>query len=239
MGRVIAGALVLAGLPVHLVICALIWLGDRGSPLYRARRIGKTGVRFVMFKYRTMRTSSAAHVNNDFKSVVQPNDPRVTRLGRFLRAYGIDELPQLLNIVRGDMNWIGPRPDESWMWPNYGPSIRQRVSVKPGITGLAQIFDGRDLSTAGSYAIDLWYIRHRGFWMDLYIAAATPAFIAGFRSVGWSRLQALMSSDELYELESQCSRELETVRGAQLERHGDRQRLSVTAGQSEVSNGTD
>jgi lipopolysaccharide/colanic/teichoic acid biosynthesis glycosyltransferase len=211
IGRVIAGALVLAGSPVYLAICALIWLGDRGSPIYRAHRTGKGGVPFVMLKYRTMRVNCASQVNGDFKTVVQPDDSRVTALGRFLRASGVDELPQLLNIVRGEMSWVGPRPDESWMWPNYGASIRRRVSVKPGITGLAQISDGRALSTARSYAIDLWYIRHRGFWMDLYIVAATPLFLAGFRSIGRSRLQSIMSSIELSDLELICSRELETV----------------------------
>jgi len=211
IGRAIAGALILAGLPVHLAICALIWLGDRGSPLYRARRIGKGGVPFVMLKYRTMRMNCAAQVNRDFKTVVQSNDSRVTIFGRFLRASGVDELPQLLNILRGDMSWVGPRPDESWMGPNYGATIRRRVSVKPGITGLAQIFDGRFLSTARCYAIDLWYIRHRSFWLDLYVVATTPVFLAGFRTIARPRLQSLVSSREFSDLELICSREIEAA----------------------------
>lgn len=211
IGRVIAGALVLAGLPVHLAICALIWLGDRGSPLYRASRTGKGGVPFVMLKYRTMRVNCAAHVDSDFKSFVRPNDPRVSIVGRILRASGVDELPQLINILRGEMSWVGPRPDESWMWPNYGGSIRRRVSVKPGITGLAQIFDGRALSTASSYAVDIWYICHRSFWVDLYVVAATPLFLAGFHSIGQSMMRSLIS-DEFSGLELICSCEIQAAR---------------------------
>ena len=228
LGRVIAGALVLAGFPIHIAICALIWLGDRGTPLYRASRSGKGGVPFVMFKYRTMRLNCAAQVRKDFKTVVQTNDPRVTILGRFLRASGVDELPQLLNILRGEMCWVGPRPDESWMRPNYGASIRCRVSVKPGITGLAQIFDGRALSTARSYAIDLWYIRHRSFWLDVYVAAVTPLFLSGLRSIARSRLELLISLSEFSGLERICSHELETANRSHQDSDDNRQRCNTT-----------
>ena len=229
VGRLIAGLLVVVGFPVHLAICLLIWVCDRGSPLYRAHRTGKGGVPFVMLKYRTMRLNCAAQVEGDFKTVVQPGDSRVTLLGRFLRASGMDELPQLVNILRGEMSWVGPRPDESWMWPNYGPVIRRRTNVRPGITGLAQIFDGRALSTARSYGVDLWYIHHRSFRMDLYVAAATPLFLAGLRSIGRSRLESLLSSSEFCDLEWICSRELETVTSNQRGEHDNRQNSNLTA----------
>jgi hypothetical protein len=137
-----------------------------------------------------------------FKVVVTDADPRVTFLGRWLRC-GIDELPQLWNIVRGEMKWIGPRPDEAWALPHYGPVCKRRLSVFPGITGLAQVLDSRHLSTAEGFAIDLWYIAHRSFWLDAWIVLVTPLFMAGWRALGRGRLKRLRCSPE-FEWHRQC-----------------------------------
>jgi hypothetical protein len=137
-----------------------------------------------------------------FKVVVTDADPRVTFLGRWLRC-GIDELPQLWNIVRGEMKWIGPRPDEAWALPHYGPVCKRRLSVFPGITGLAQVLDSRHLSTAEGFAIDLWYIAHRSFWLDAWIVLVTPLFMAGWRTLGRGRLKRLRCSPE-FERHRQC-----------------------------------
>ncbi len=180
LGRAAAAAAVAAGWPLHLLISLAVRLGDGGPALYRARRMGRNGRIYDLLKYRSMKVGSRPVVAGDFKVVTVANDSRITPIGRFLR-YGLDELPQLFNVLRGEMAWIGPRPDEPWMLPNYGPAVRGRLTVAPGITGLAQICDGRHLTTADSYALDLWYIRHRSLPLDLWIALATPVFIAGMR----------------------------------------------------------
>lgn len=208
-GRIIAGAVVTLGFPFHLILCFIIWVSDRGTPLYKAPRSGMGGVPFTLLKYRTMRVNNRARVHGDFKTVVERDDPRVTKIGRTLRALGVDELPQLVNVLRGEMYWIGPRPDEAWMFPNYGPVIRQRMDVKPGITGLAQVLDGRYLATQRSYAIDLWYVRRRTFPLDCLIAVLTPLFLVGFRSIARWKLEALLADSEFRELESLCACELE------------------------------
>lgn len=146
-------------------------------------------------------------VTKGFKTVVTESDPRVTPVGRRLRS-GIDELPQLWNIVRGEMAWIGPRPDEAWMMPNYGPESKRRVSVVPGITGLAQILNSRDLPTAESYAIDIWYLDHRGLLLDMWIVFVTPLYMAGWKTVGSGRLNNLRTSLEFERLRRSCEAEL-------------------------------
>jgi lipopolysaccharide/colanic/teichoic acid biosynthesis glycosyltransferase len=160
-----------------------------------------------MLKYRTMKVNAPSIVTNDFKMIVTETDWRITLIGRWLRC-GIDELPQLWNIVRGEMQWVGPRPDEAWMLPRYGPACKLRLSVSPGITGLAQVLDSRHLSTAESFAIDRWYIAHRGFWLDAWIVLATPVFIAGWRTLGRRRLEKLRCSLEFKELRQRFEAEL-------------------------------
>ena len=135
-GRLSACILIAVSWPLHLVISALIWLQDRGPALYRARRLGCSGEPFLMLKYRTMRVGGGPIISQGYKTVVYQNDPRVTFIGRVLRV-GIDELPQLVNIARGEMNWVGPRPDDDWAFPLYGNTLRQRLRVPPGITGLS------------------------------------------------------------------------------------------------------
>jgi Bacterial sugar transferase len=122
--------------------------------------------------------------------IVKERDPRVTALGRFLRC-GIDELPQLWNIVKGQMAWAGPRPDPDWMLPHYGQTCCKRSQALPGITGFAQILNSRFLSTAEAFALDIWYICHRTWMLDAYIILATPLYMAGWHSIGRKRLQNL------------------------------------------------
>jgi lipopolysaccharide/colanic/teichoic acid biosynthesis glycosyltransferase len=154
-----------------------------------------------------MRVNAPSIVTNGFKTVVAASDPRVTPLGRWLRS-GIDELPQLWNVVRGEMAWVGPRPDEAWMMPNYGPESKRRLSVVPGITGFAQVLNSRDLSVAESYAIDLWYLDHRGLLLDLLIVFVTPLYMAGWKTVGSDRLNELRNSSEFKRLRMCCDNEL-------------------------------
>ena len=211
IGRLAAGVAIALGIPVHLLISLLVRLHDGGPALYRARRLGCGGRPYDLLKYRSMKVGSKPVLAGDFKVVTIKNDIRITPVGRVLRC-GLDELPQLYNVWRGEMRWIGPRPDEPWMLGNYGQAVRTRLSIAPGITGLAQVCDGRYLSTAESYALDIWYIRHRSVWLDLWIVLVTPLFIAGMRSVGARRFARIRSLPEYLELHRACARELEQAR---------------------------
>jgi undecaprenyl phosphate N,N'-diacetylbacillosamine 1-phosphate transferase len=213
VGRVISSLICLLGLPIHLLLIVLIRLCDPGPGLYRSSRLGKDGVPFTLLKYRTMKLNAPSIVTTQFKAIVAESDPRVTRLGKWLRS-GIDELPQFWNIVRGEMEWVGPRPDEAWMLPNYGPVSKRRLECLPGITGLAQVLNSRNLSTAESYAIDLWYLEHRGFWLDAWIVFMTPLFMTGWVSIGGGILQNLRSSPEFNSLHEACEAELSAAASA-------------------------
>jgi lipopolysaccharide/colanic/teichoic acid biosynthesis glycosyltransferase len=207
IGRILAGLVCVAAFPAHLCLCLLIRLWDGGPALYRSRRIGRLGETFELLKYRTMRTGSAPVLAQGFRVVVGARDPRVFGLGKWLRC-GLDELPQLWNIVRGEMAWVGPRPDLPWMLPNYGPATGRRLSILPGITGLAQVLNSRNLPTAEGYAIDLWYCSHQGLWLDLWIASITPLFMAGWLSAGSRRIARLHASAEFQRIREDCGREL-------------------------------
>jgi undecaprenyl phosphate N,N'-diacetylbacillosamine 1-phosphate transferase len=204
VGRVFAVLAAIAFAPFHALIAALIYLEDRGPVFYRSKRVGKEGRAFEMFKYRSMRVGAAPKVDEGFKTVVAPNDERVTAIGRLLRC-GLDEIPQVVNIIRGEMAWIGPRPDELWMLPRYGSAIRERLAVLPGITGLAQVCDSRHLTTARSYALDIWATRHRTPALTLRIFLVTPLFMLGWRKVEFA-------NGEVAEIERECLVELEESR---------------------------
>src|SRR5436309_3913866 len=173
MGRLFALVAAIFFAPFHLAIAALIFFLDGGPVFYRPKRLGKDGRSFTMFKYRSMRVGAAPIIKDGFKTIVTPNDDRVTPIGRVLRC-GLDEAPQLLNVIRGEMAWIGPRPDELWMLPHYGPEIRQRLRVAPGITGLAQVCGSRQLETPQVYALEIWAARRRTAALTLRILAMTP-----------------------------------------------------------------
>lgn len=170
--------------PVMLVAGGLVKLDSKGPALYRATRIGRHGRPFQMYKLRTM------HVNADREgaAVTHAGDPRVTRVGRVLRRFKIDELPQLLNVVRGDMSLVGPRPEAPEFVERYTADQRRVLSVRPGITGpaaLAFIDEERTLAQGDPQSIylasvmpakldiDLEYVQHRSFAGDLRVLAAT------------------------------------------------------------------
>ena len=110
---------------------------------------------------------------------VNERDPRITRVGRFLRRLSVDELPQLWNVVRGDMSLIGPRPTLAYQVEGYTPEQRRRLDVKPGITGWAQIHGRARLPWAERIELDVWYVDHRSPWVDLKILARTPLALFG------------------------------------------------------------
>jgi lipopolysaccharide/colanic/teichoic acid biosynthesis glycosyltransferase len=146
-------------------------LQDGGPVLYRQRRVGKDGEEFELLKIRTM-VVGAEKLGAGY--AVDRGDPRITRTGRLLRKLSIDELPQLWNVVRGDMSVIGPRPTLSYQVERYTPRQRRRLDVKPGITGWAQIHGRAALPWEDRIELDVWYVEHRSPKVDLEILARTP-----------------------------------------------------------------
>jgi lipopolysaccharide/colanic/teichoic acid biosynthesis glycosyltransferase len=177
--------------PLVAILAVAVAVTSRGGAFHRARRLGRDGRVFSCLKLRTMYPGAPMIVSADAKTVVEEDDPRVTPLGRVLRN-GLDELPQLWNVLKGDMGLVGPRPDADWMLPRYTPTIRRRLRLRPGITGLAQVLDSRGvLTTAQGYAVDAWYTEHHSFVMDIWIVAATFVYLAGGKDIGQSRLRYL------------------------------------------------
>ena len=140
--------------------------------LYRQPRVGQDSEEFELLKLRTM-IVGAEHRGAGF--AVNEGDPRITRVGRLLRRLSIDEIPQLWNVVRGEMSLIGPRPTLAYQVERYTPRQRRRLEVKPGITGWAQIHGRTRLPWDERIELDVWYVEHRSPWVDLKILARTPA----------------------------------------------------------------
>lgn len=154
-------------LPVWVVIAAAIWLDDQGPIFYRQRRVGKGGHEFTSLKFRSMVTNSEEKWGALSAS---EQDPRVTRLGRVLRATAMDELPQLWNILKGDMSFVGPRPEWTELVRGFRqeiPSFDRRHVVRPGLTGLAQIYGHSEMPRRHKLQYDLLYITKQNLWLDL------------------------------------------------------------------------
>lgn len=168
-----------------LTIAALAILISDGPPVfYRPRRTGQNGHEFALFKLRTMtrdaeqRLSQVAHLNRGGRHMIRiPHDPRVTPVGRVLRRLALDELPQLLNVLRGDMSLVGPRPQSPAEVALYTPYERQRLRPLPGITGLWQVSARHETDFARWVALDLEYLETWSFWLDLKIILRTPLAI--------------------------------------------------------------
>ncbi len=172
---VAGGALVLAS-PLLALAALAIKLEDGGPVLYRQTRVGRDGVDFELLKLRTM-VVGAETIGAGL--AVNRGDSRITRSGRLLRKLSLDELPQLWNVVRGEMSVIGPRPTLRYQVEQYDERQRRRLDVKPGITGWAQINGRAALPWAERIELDVWYVEHRSPALDLRILARTP--LAAFR----------------------------------------------------------
>ena len=174
----VTGLLVLA--PVLLLIVAVVRAGSPGPALFRQRRTGLRGEEFVCLKFRSMFVGAEATLDtlvlgNDADGLLFKlrDDPRVTRAGRFLRRYSLDELPQLWNVARGQMSLVGPRPPLSSEVARYNPDLRRRLLVKPGLTGLWQVSGRSDLAWDRSIELDLHYVANWSPTLDLLILART------------------------------------------------------------------
>ncbi len=160
-----------------LVLVALVVRCTMGAPvLFRQRRPGLNGRPFVILKFRTMRQS-------DDRAAVSTDADRLDRLGQFLRSTSLDELPQVINVLKGDMSLVGPRPLLMQYLHRYSTAQARRHEVKPGITGWAQVNGRNALSWEEKLAMDVWYVDHQSLWLDLKILARTVGWVVRRRGV--------------------------------------------------------
>jgi lipopolysaccharide/colanic/teichoic acid biosynthesis glycosyltransferase len=167
-------ALALAS-PLLAAAAIAIRLESKGSPIYRQRRVGRDGEPFEMVKLRTM-VSGAEGMGAGL--AVNQGDPRITRVGAFLRRFSLDELPNLVNVLRGEMAIVGPRPTIQAQVDQYTPEQRRRLEVKPGITGWAQVNGRASLPWNERIALDVWYVDNRSLALDAKIIARTVRMLA-------------------------------------------------------------
>jgi lipopolysaccharide/colanic/teichoic acid biosynthesis glycosyltransferase len=171
---VLGGLTLVVTAPVIVVAMLAIRIESPGHPIYRQRRVGKDGRPFEVLKLRTM-VDGAEHIGAGL--AINEDDPRITKVGAFLRRTSLDELPNLLNVVRGEMTLIGPRPTIPAQVDRYTDRQRGRLAVKPGITGWAQVHGRAALPWSERIELDLHYIENRSLAMDLRILWRTAAIV--------------------------------------------------------------
>jgi lipopolysaccharide/colanic/teichoic acid biosynthesis glycosyltransferase len=164
--------------PLFVLIAILIKMDSPGPVFFRHNRVGKDGNEFVLWKFRSMRTEVAAYETSP-RSVV---DDRLTRVGRLIRRLSLDEMPQLLNVIKGEMSLVGPRPEMPFIVARYHPTECERLFVRPGITGLWQISPARAFPIHENLQYDLHYVRNHNFFLDCAIALRT--IVAVIHGVG-------------------------------------------------------
>ena len=170
IGVSLVGLILLA--PMMIIMAILIKLDSPGPVFYLSQRMGRNGRLFTLYKFRSMHVNSPVLRNPDGSMRVEKKDQRVTRVGRILRL-GFDELPQLLNVLKGDMSLIGPRPDPPEALQHYSGEERRRLLVRPGLTGLAQVSGRTDIPWRKRQEYDLEYLDRQSLWLDCKIAFAT------------------------------------------------------------------
>jgi lipopolysaccharide/colanic/teichoic acid biosynthesis glycosyltransferase len=171
----VAGAGLVVSSPLLAAAALAVRLEDGGPVLYRQERVGKDGAPFELLKLRTM-VVGAETQGAGF--AVDRGDARITRVGRVLRRLSLDELPQLWNVLRGDMSVVGPRPTLAYQVERYTPRQRRRLEVKPGLTGWAQVHGRAALPWDERIELDVWYVEHRSPLVDLRILLRTPLVLA-------------------------------------------------------------
>jgi lipopolysaccharide/colanic/teichoic acid biosynthesis glycosyltransferase len=172
MDLTIGTALLVLLAPFWLLISLVIRFMSAGPAIFTHERVGLNGKCFRMFKFRTMYVDAEPYAFSPQESV----DPRITSFGQFLRRTSLDELPQLLNVIKGDMSLVGPRPEMGFIVEQYTSEQRQRLSVKPGITGLWQLSADRRFLIHENIEYDLYYIRNRNVFVDFAILLHTLIF---------------------------------------------------------------
>jgi lipopolysaccharide/colanic/teichoic acid biosynthesis glycosyltransferase len=157
--------------PVLVLVALVVRLGLGAPVLFRQRRPGLGGKPFVLYKFRTMLDAPDEHGN------LPPDEQRLTRLGRWLRSTSLDELPELYNVLRGEMSLVGPRPLLMRYLGRYSPTQARRHEVKPGLTGWAQVNGRNALGWDEKFALDVWYVDNHGLWLDVQIILRTAVII--------------------------------------------------------------
>ena len=164
-------------LPVFLLVIILIHLESPGKAVFSQQRVGLHGKIFRIFKFRSMHKD----VKHEDYAPREATDPRITRVGRFLRRTSLDELPQFWNVLKGNMTLVGPRPEMKFIVDTYSDLQMLRLTVKPGLTGLWQIYGRKDQPLHQNIEYDLWYIMHSSFWLDLETIFKTFYVVIGGR----------------------------------------------------------
>ncbi|SNU02002.1 Sugar transferase involved in LPS biosynthesis (colanic, teichoic acid) [Ruaniaceae bacterium KH17] len=182
----VAGAIV--ALPilgaVTVVVAPIIKLSDGGPVFFLGERRGRSGQHFTMYKFRSMRVNAPDLRNSDLSTVNSDSDPRVTRIGRILRATSLDELPQILNVLKGDMSFVGPRPNMTTQtWDELTDLERKRLRVRPGITGLAQASRRNAATSIEKYEIDEYYVDNLSMLLDLRVIGETISAVVASRNI--------------------------------------------------------
>jgi lipopolysaccharide/colanic/teichoic acid biosynthesis glycosyltransferase len=162
--------------PVVGLIALAIRIESPGHPIYRQTRVGRDGALFSIYKLRTM-VRGAEFTGAGLS--IQEGDDRITRIGKLLRRYSLDELPNLWNVLRGEMSIVGPRPTIPVQVEQYTPHQRRRLEVKPGITGWAQVHGRASLPWSERIELDIWYVDHQSLWLDLKILARSVRLVLG------------------------------------------------------------
>ena len=171
----LAALLLAIASPLLALAAIAIRLESRGPVFYRQRRVGHGGEPFDLWKLRTM--VPGAETMGDGIYVIE-GDPRITRVGRLLRRFSLDELPNLVNVLKGEMAIVGPRPTVQEQVDRYTDRQLRRLEVRPGITGWAQVNGRTSLSWPERIELDVWYVEHRSLWLDLRILARTARMLA-------------------------------------------------------------
>jgi exopolysaccharide biosynthesis polyprenyl glycosylphosphotransferase len=177
MDLLVASILFLLFMPFAFIIALAIKFDSKGPVFFKQNRVGKDGVLFEIYKFRTMITNSDPYAVNPLEG----NDPRITRVGRFLRRTSLDELPQLINVLKGDMSLVGPRPEMPFIVSEYNEFHKERLKALPGITGLWQLSGDRNKAIHENMDYDLYYIKNVSFFLDIAILLETLLF--AFRGV--------------------------------------------------------
>ncbi len=189
-----AALLIIALIPLFLAVAICIYLEDGYPVLFRQRRVGKNGKPFLIYKFRSMKKGA----ENDPRSLfVDEKNPYITKVGRFIRKWSIDELPQLLNVLKGDMSLVGPRPTLLYQVKKYDDFQKRRLLVKPGITGWAQIHGRNELSWEERIKYDVWYVEHKSLLLDIYILLRTIPTILKAKGVFGTKIDKIALPEDV------------------------------------------
>lgn len=169
LDRILSGLLLIFTTPCLFVISLIIKMEDKGPIIIKQKRVGENGKLFTLFKFRTMKRDTALYAT----APSTEKDKRITHIGKFLRKYSLDELPQLVNILKGEMSFVGPRPEMPQVVRKYSPWQKKRLLTKPGLTGLWQVLGRKDLPLTYNLEYDFYYIANKSLALDLHILVKT------------------------------------------------------------------